>query len=199
MAAREFLVLSATEPDRTGLLAELTGFIADCGCNVEDSRLVVLGGYAGIMVMLSGLPDQLQAVTEGLEELRTRTGIRGVPRLVRSRQAQPSAPVSRLEVQASAIDHEGIIHALAETVRRQGGNIVELESATEAAPMSGEPLFRLRMMVWSPGGEGPGDALWRALEQVAREEHVELEVRSAPAGSAPVPAGAERRAAVREG
>ena len=199
MAAREFLVLSATEPDRTGLLAELTGFIADCGCNVEDSRLVVLGGYAGIMVLLSGLPDQLQAVTDGLEGLRARTGIRAVPRLVRSRQARPSASVSRLEVQASAIDHEGIIHALAETVRRHGANIVELESATDAAPMSGEPLFRLRMMVWSPGGEGPDDALWRALEQVAREEHVDLEVRPAPAGTAPVPAGAERRAGPREG
>jgi glycine cleavage system transcriptional repressor len=199
MPAREFLVLSATEPDRTGLLAELTGFIADCGCNVEDSRLAVLGGYAGLMVLVSGLPDQLQAVTDGLEGLRASTGIRAVPRLVRSRQVQPAAAASRLEVQASAIDHEGIIHALAETVRRHGGNIVELEGSTEAAPMSGEPLFRLRMMVWAPGGEGPDDALWRALEQVAREEHVELEVRPAPSGTAPVPGGAERRSAPREG
>ena len=37
-------------------MAELTGCIAECGCNVEDSRIVVLGGYAGIMVLLSGEP-----------------------------------------------------------------------------------------------------------------------------------------------
>jgi UTP:GlnB (protein PII) uridylyltransferase len=54
MAAREYLLLSATEPDRSGLVAELTAFIAECGCNVEDSRIVVLGGYAGIMLLLSG-------------------------------------------------------------------------------------------------------------------------------------------------
>ena len=196
MADREFLVLSATEPDRRGLVAELTGFIAECGCNVEDSRLVVLGGYAGIMVLLSGMPDELEAVTDGLEALQARTGIRAAPRRVRSRQVQPAVPASRLEVRASAIDHEGIIHALAETVRRHGGNIVELESATEAAPMSGEPLFRLRMTVWTPAGDD-ADGLWRALEQVAREEHVDLEVRPAPPGAAPVPAGAERRAAPR--
>ena len=199
MSAREFLVLSATEPDRSGLLAELTGFIAECGCNVEDSRLAVLGGYAGIMILLSGTPEALQAVEQGLEELRARTGIRAVPRRVRSRQVEPADASSRLEVQASAIDHEGIIHALAETVRRHGGNIVELESATEAAPMSGEPLFRLRMTVWSPPDGDAGESLWRALEQVAREQDVELELRPvALAGTEAVPAGAERRAARRE-
>lgn len=198
MATREFLVLSATEPDRSGLVAELTGFIAQCGCNVEDSRLVVLGGYAGMMVLLSGLPDELQAVTDGLEGLRARTGIRAVPRRVRARQVESAAPATRLLVEASAIDHEGIIRALAETVRRHGGNIVELESATEAAPMSGEPLFRLRMTVWTPAAREAADALWRALEQAAREENVDLEVRTAPVAGSPVPAGAERRSAPRE-
>lgn len=200
MSPREFLVLSATEPDRSGLVAELTGFIARCGCNVEDSRLAVLGGYAGIMVLLSGLSDDLQAVEDGLEGLRSRTGIRAVPCRVRSRPAALPEAASRIEVQASAIDHEGIIHALAETVRRHGGNILELESTTEPAPMSGEPLFRLRMTVWSPADGDAGERLWRALESAAREEDVELEIRPVPpTGPAPVPAGAERRATPRHG
>lgn len=198
MADRELLVLSATEPDRSGLVAELTGFIAECGCNVEDSRVAVLGGYAGIMVLLSGPPGALQAVLNGLERLRERTGIRAVPRHVRSREAHDVPGASRLEVQGSAIDHEGIIHALAETVRQHGGNIVELESATEAAPMSGEPLLRLRMTLWSPTDAEAGERLRRALEQAAREEDVELDIRAAPpTGAAPVPVGAERRAAPR--
>ena len=46
------LLLSATEPDRLGLVAELTKFIAEKGCNVEDSRIVVLGGYAGLMALV---------------------------------------------------------------------------------------------------------------------------------------------------
>ena len=46
MSEREFLLLSATEPDRLGLVAELTKFIAEKACHVEDSRVVVLGGYA---------------------------------------------------------------------------------------------------------------------------------------------------------
>ena len=58
MGGREFLLLSATEAARSGLVADLTGFIATRGCNVEDSRLVVLGGYAGLMVLLSGGPTE---------------------------------------------------------------------------------------------------------------------------------------------
>jgi glycine cleavage system transcriptional repressor len=199
LAAREFLLLSATEPDRSGLIAELTGFIADRGCNVEGSRIVVLGGYAGIMVLLSGEAEAVQTVLDGLEELRTRSGIRAVPRRVASRRIAPGLPAPRLEVEASAIDHEGIIHALAETVRRHGGNILELESATESAPMSAEPLLRLRMSVWTPAEPGAGQRLWQELEEVARQEGVDLEIRpaSVPAGE-PVPGGPERRAGPRD-
>jgi len=200
MGVREFLLLSATEPDRSGLVAELTGFIADCGCNVEDSRIVVLGGYAGLMVLLSGEPADLQAVLDGLEQLRARTGIRAVPRRVAARRAAGRPPPPRMEVEATAIDHEGIIHALAETVRRHGGNILELESATEAAPMSGEPLLRLRMNLWTPPEPGAGERLWRELEQVARQEGVDLEIRDVPVPpGAPVPTGPERRATPRAG
>ena len=194
MPGREFLLLSATEPDRSGLVAELTGFIAECGCNVEDSRIVVLGGYAGIMVLLSGEPSELQAVMDGLDGFRERTGIRAVPRRVRGRPTEEAVETPRILVQASAIDHEGIIHALAETVRRHGGNILELESATESAPMTGEPLFRLRMSVWAGREAGAGERLWRELEEVARRESVDLELQAAPltAGSTE-PVGPERR------
>jgi glycine cleavage system transcriptional repressor len=199
MAAREFLLLSATEPDRSGLVAELTGFIADCGCNVEDSRVVVLGGYAGLMVLVSGEHAELQSVLDGLEQLRARTGIRASPRRVAARVAQASSAFPRMVVQASAIDHEGIIHALAETVRRYGGNILELESATESAPMSGEPLLRLRMGVWVAQESDGDERLWKELEAVARQEGVELEIRPVRSSADVTWAiGPERRAVDRE-
>jgi glycine cleavage system transcriptional repressor len=198
MAVREYLLLSATEPDRSGLVAELTGFIADCGCNVEDSRVVVLGGYAGIMVLLSGSHGALRAVLDGLEQLQARSGIRAVPRRVAARRGAPNVGAAPLQVEASAIDHEGIMHAITEAVRRHGGNILELESTTESAPMSGEPLFRLRMSVWTPEGAIGEDRLRHELENVARQEGVELELH--PAGQEAgerVPVGPERRTAPR--
>lgn len=198
MPQRELLLLSATEPDRLGLVADLTGFIAELGCNVEDSRVVVLGGYAGLMVLVSGEPAQLESLLDGLDRLRARHGIRAAPRRVATRRAEvPVAP--QMVVHATAIDHAGIIHALAETVRRHGGNLLELESAAESAPMSGEPLFRLRMSVRLPETEGAGADLWRELEAVAGEQGVDLEVHPAlPADGDTILHGPERRAQTRD-
>jgi glycine cleavage system transcriptional repressor len=192
MPGRDYLLLSATEPDRSGLVAELTGFIAECGGNVEDSRVVVLGGHAGLMLLVSGPADRLAAVVSGLEALQQRTGIRAVPRRVAPRRDAGSHDTGRVEISASAIDHEGIIHALAETVRRHGGNILELESATEPAPMSGEPLLTLRMTVWA-GEAGAGERLRQELEQVAEREGVDLGVRLVPPSKASAAVGSERR------
>jgi len=194
MPRREFLLLSATEPDRLGLVADLTGFIAGLGCNVEDSRVVVLGGYAGLMVLVSGAPVQLQSLMDGLDQLRARHGIRAAPRRVAARPVEaPAAP--EMVVHARAIDRAGIIHALAETVRRHGGNLLELESTAESAPMSGEPLFRLRMSLRLPATDGAEAALWRELEAVAGEHGVDLDVHPAlRAVGDTVPHGPERRA-----
>jgi len=197
MSEREFLLLSATEPDRLGLVAELTRFIADRGCNVEDSRVVVLGGYAGVMVLVSGDPAGLKTLLEGLDELRQAHGIRLAPRRVAARRS-PQPAVPEMVVHAQAIDHPGIIHALSDIVRRFGGNILELESASESAPQSGEPLFRLQMTIRPPSTAESSD-LWRELEAAAAAQGVELEVHAAPAPDGETVAhGPERRTRPRQ-
>ncbi|MGN6392802.1 MAG: glycine cleavage system protein R [Gemmatimonadales bacterium] len=197
MPDREYLLLSATEPDRSGLVAELTGFIDECGGNVDDSRVVVLGGHAGLMVLVSGEAAVLERLVAGLGSLRERTGIRAAPRRVAARRTSAEERSTRIDIEASALDHEGIIHALADTVRRHGGNILELESSTEAAPMSGEPLLTLHMSVWADPDHG-ADTLWRELERVAEQEGVELAVCRVPTTDEHQAAvGAERRRTTR--
>ena len=198
MPHREFLLLSATEPDRLGLVAEVTRFIAERECNVEDSRLVILGGYAGLMVLVSGEAAALRRVLDGLDQLREQHGIRMAPRRVATRRPEASS-APEMVLHARAIDHAGIIHALAETVRRHGGSILELESSTESAPMTGEPLFRLRMNVRLPEGASVESELCRELEAVAAGEGVELELHPAqPPDGDSVLHGPERRARPRD-
>jgi glycine cleavage system transcriptional repressor len=181
MVAREHLILSATEPDRPGLVAELTGFIAAHGCNVEDSRVAVLGGYAGLMFLISGDRAQVAALEGGLDALERSTGLRVVARRVRSRPAataaSPSAPA--FVVTARAIDHVGIIHAITDAVRAHGGNVLELETTTESAPMSGAPLFALRMVVTLAPSRGSPAELREALEAMAQAEAIDLDMQPA--------------------
>jgi glycine cleavage system transcriptional repressor len=79
-------------------------------------------------------------------------------------------------VTASAIDHEGIIYAITDVVRGQGANILELETSTESAPMTGSPLFSLRMTIALP--DSP-ERLRTALQQLSRTEAVDLDLQPA--------------------
>jgi glycine cleavage system transcriptional repressor len=96
MGTRELLILSATEPDRPGLVTELAGYIAERECNVDDSRVSVLGGYAGLMFLVAGEPEQIAAVLNDLPTFREQTGIRAVARRLETEpSATPAAGTAR--------------------------------------------------------------------------------------------------------
>lgn len=183
MTTRELLILSATEPDRPGLVTELAGYIAEHECNVEDSRVSVLGGHAGLMFLVGGEPARIATVLDGLPAFRERTGIRAVARRLEAGVAGAGAPgavgMARYIIRGSAIDHTGIIFAITEAVRSHGGNILELETATESAPMSGSPLFIMEMILTLPEQGGAAKRLREALETMARTQSVDIEMEPA--------------------
>jgi glycine cleavage system transcriptional repressor len=189
MPSRQLLLLSATEKDRPGLVAELTGFIAERGCNVDDSRVSVLGGYAGMFFLVSGDASQIDAVMAALEAFERATGLRAVARRIEDAGGKETAPprVPTYVVTASAIDHEGLIHAITDAVRAHGANILELETSTESAPMSGSPLFALQMMITLPDRSG-ADRLRSALDALSRREAIDLTVHPVAERGQPAPA-----------
>lgn len=147
MAEREYLVLSAIGPDRPGLVASLTAAVAGSGGNVEDSRMAVLGGSFGIMMLLSGEAPAIAAIraAAGEWERSTRLKIH-----LESTSAPVAGEAQRYQLEVEAADREGIVHALAEALYELGGNIVNLSSAIYPAPVSGAPLFRLELQVDLP-------------------------------------------------
>jgi glycine cleavage system transcriptional repressor len=177
MDTREHIVLSAIEKDRPGLVAELSGFVARRRCNVEDSRVIVLGGHAVIMFLISGDPAGIALVEHELDALERDTGLRAVVRRIEHAPEFSSAlqPAPSYLITASAMDHEGIIHAIADVVRANGGNIVEMETTTESAPMSGSPLFALRMVITVAERYGSVAKLRGELENLARGEAIDVE------------------------
>ncbi|HKV51064.1 MAG TPA: ACT domain-containing protein [Gemmatimonadaceae bacterium] len=181
MTTRERLILFATEQDRPGLVAELSGFIAERGCNIDDSRVIVLGGFAGLMFLISGSSSQIAEIESGVATLESETGLRAtVRRIPENTPVTPQVqPPPTWVVTASAMDHEGIIHAITDVVRANGGNILELETSTESAPMSGSPLFALRMVITLAERHGSASRLKEALETLARAEAIDLETREA--------------------
>lgn len=40
--------------DRPGVIAAVTGSLADCGANIQDSTMTLLGGHVAMMLLVSG-------------------------------------------------------------------------------------------------------------------------------------------------
>jgi glycine cleavage system transcriptional repressor len=177
MTTPTFLVLSAIGPDRPGLVAELTDFLTDRGTNVEDSRMAVLGGDFGILVLLSGDPDRVAAVERDHEALSEKTGLSLMLRRTKSPEEHRRAEVIPCLVTAEAIDQEGIVRAVARALHGASVNIVSLETTAFDAPVTGSPLFRLEARVDVPRAVGVA-RVRRAMEDVATSENLDVHVRS---------------------
>jgi glycine cleavage system transcriptional repressor len=177
MATEQYLVLSALGPDRPGLVAEVTHFLTERGVNIEDSRMVVLGAQFGILVLVSGSEQAIGRVVGDAPALAESTKIGVLVRPTKSPEEHRRAAVIPCVVTADALDHEGIVRAVALAISKMGINIVSLETTTYNAPVTGSPLFRLEAHIDLPQGVSMAEVR-HGMEEVARAENLDIEVRS---------------------
>ncbi len=177
MTTETFLVLSALGPDRPGLVAEVTEYLTERGTNIEDSRMAVLGGDFGIILLVSGEADRIAAVEAEHEALSDKTGLSVMLRRTKSPEEHRRAAVVPCLVTAEAIDQEGIVRSVSRALHRVGVNIVSLETTAYEAPVTGSPLFRLEARIDVPQSTGVA-RVRKAMDEVAEAENLDIDVRS---------------------
>jgi glycine cleavage system regulatory protein len=72
-------------------------------------------------------------------------------------------------------DRPGIISEISAALATRNVSILELETRTSSAPMSGEPLFEAKATLRVPNGLAPDD-LRETLEDIANELMVDLDL-----------------------
>jgi glycine cleavage system transcriptional repressor len=172
-----YLALVAIGEDRTGLVAKISRFIAQREGNVEDSRMAVLGGEFGVMILVSGSKENLAALKEDLSLLSAETGLEIIARSTSSPESHRGSTVAPYVITASALDHEGIVHAVSDALYQTGINIVSLHTTAYNAPITGSPLFRLEIAADIPRDVSIS-RVRQMLEAVAEEEGLDIAVRS---------------------
>jgi glycine cleavage system transcriptional repressor len=145
---KKYFVISALGKDRPGIVNQLSRAILDSGCNIEDSRMTVLGGEFALILMVSGhwgaitrLERQLPAVEQKLELT------------IQARHTEPRTDVKDMvpyTVDVVSMDHPGIVHDIAEFFASREINIEEMSTWTYPAAHTGAPMFALNMTVSVP-------------------------------------------------
>ncbi len=144
----ESLVITATGDDQVGLVERFSSRVTEAGCNIEESRMAVLGGQFAIIMRVAGSWAALSKLEGQLEVAGKELGLTIVH--ARTRDKAKARALVPYHVDVVALDHPGIVHSLARFFSRHGINIEELQTDTYPAPHTGAPMFSVRMTVGLP-------------------------------------------------
>ncbi len=142
------LVISAIGKDRPGIVDALSQTVLDCGCNIGDSRMAVLGGEFAVIMVLSGNWNSVAKLESALSRLEKKLDLQ-----VQCKRTEPRTGTDNLipyGVEVVAVDHPGIVHDVANFFARRSINIEDVYTSRYPAPHTGAPMFTLHMTVGIP-------------------------------------------------
>jgi glycine cleavage system transcriptional repressor len=167
---REYVVVTAMGPDRVGIVRDLSAAVVRLGGNIEQSKMAVLGGDFAVIMLVSGKQEVLRRLCDSVGPLGAEMGLRLEARVTRPKTPPEGGRLYRVET--VSLDAPGIVHAVAEILRRNGANIQELDTETTSAPWTGAIMFRMRARVLVPAGTSMA-ALRRELEELEQERDID--------------------------
>jgi glycine cleavage system transcriptional repressor len=145
---KKYFVISALGNDRPGIVDQLSKTILECGCNIEDSRMTVLGGEFAVILLVSGHWGAITRLERQLPVVEKKLAL-----TVLARHTEPRAGTKDMvpyTVDVVAMDHPGIVHDVADFFASREINIEEMSTWTYPAAHTGTPMFSLNMTVSIP-------------------------------------------------
>ena len=141
-------VISTIGHDRPGLVADITAIATELALNIEDSRMTVLGGEFAVLMAVEGSEDALTSFDEQLSALCSGNELAYIYRPTQART--DSAPARPYTATVVAMDHPGIVHAIAQFFSSRGINIRDLHTDTSPAAHTGTPIFNVTLVAELP-------------------------------------------------
>jgi glycine cleavage system transcriptional repressor len=140
--AKGYIVLTAVGPDRVGIVDDISGAVAGAGCNIEESKMAVLGGEFAVIMLVSGPTGAVDSLARALPGVGEKLGLHVECRA--THEPRPAEPGRPYLLEAVSLDTPGIVHAVTAVLRGHGISIADLDTDTAAAPWTGAPMFRLK-------------------------------------------------------
>jgi glycine cleavage system transcriptional repressor len=180
---RQLFALSAIGRDRPGIVADLAELIYECDCNLEDSRMTLLGSEFAVLLLLSGHgPDVERRLSAGCKRLEWEKRLTVFFRpLEGERTVSDEAPGRVLECIVTGVDKAGIVARIARTLADHRVNVEDLRTELRPEPESGTPIYTMRIVLRIPPGVAERVVRER-LEQEAASLCVDLTIGD-PGGS----------------
>ena len=175
MNDKKWFILSALGPDKTGIVDEVSRFLYESNCNIEESRMAVLGGEFAIILLASGLPEDVQNLGNKKEELEKQVGLSVNFKITDDPEISKIEKRIPYSLSATSLDHPGIVYKISHFLKQFEINIAEVETESYNAPFGGTPMFHLEMVIQVPVSLSLHD-LRNKLNEICERENIDLEI-----------------------
>jgi glycine cleavage system transcriptional repressor len=159
---KRYYALSAIGKDRPGIVADVSGLIYECGGNLEDSSMTLLGSQFALLILLSGSGEEFQyRLFSGCKRLEWEKRLSIFLTPVEEAEGLPRAGevTAVYELSTTGLDRMGIVYHVSRLLADQGINIADMHTKTTPSPESGTPIFTTKILLQVPVGVSPGDLL----------------------------------------
>lgn len=166
------LVVTAIGSDRPGIVNLLSDVAQRFGASWAGSRMASLAGQFAGMVHFEVSDQNAEPLATALCALEA-SGLR----IVIAKGEATAVPAGRRTVRLELVgqDRPGIIRDLSGSLVKRGVSIEELHTQVVSAAMSAEHMFKVNALLAVPAAL-PNDELQRALEALANEMMVDIEL-----------------------
>ncbi len=145
---KQFLVVSVLGEDRPGILHDLARTVRDCGCNVVESRMTVLGGEFSMLLLVSGNWNTITKLEATLPRLGEKLALTLASR--RTNEREPRHDLLPYAVDVVCLDQPGIVFNLANFFAERNIGIADLATRSYPAAHTGAPMFAVQMAINIP-------------------------------------------------
>jgi len=159
------LVVTFIGPDKPGLVDTLSNIVSSHQGNWQTSSMHHLSGHFAGVFEVAVADDKCQQLSLAL------TNVEGLT--VTIEQATPTdSQAAAVVLELTANDRAGIVQEVSSVIHKQGGNLLKLVSTQDAAPHSGQLMFKAKAQVAVE--DASIDELIEALESIADDLMVDI-------------------------
>ncbi|MBK4715492.1 MULTISPECIES: glycine cleavage system transcriptional repressor [Tenebrionibacter/Tenebrionicola group] len=130
-SSQHYLVITALGADRPGIVNTITRHVSSCGCNIEDSRLAMLGDEFTFIMLLSGTWNAITLIESTLPLKGAELDLLIVMKRTNSHPRLDMPTTVRVQVQVPDSPH--LIERFTDLFDKHEMNIAELISRTQPA------------------------------------------------------------------
>jgi glycine cleavage system transcriptional repressor len=173
-------VLTAIGKDKPGLVDVVSHHILTCGCNIEDSRMAILGGEFAMLILVAGDQTSVERLVQNTGETIRKAGLSVQAHFTVGPGESATSGTIPYRLEAYSLDHPGIVQRISHFLAERQINIRALDTRLSHAPHTGQPLFSLHATLDVPVKENLSE-LRRGLETIGGEENIDIDVKPANA------------------